>query len=90
MLGTVTTSIASILGGGILKSVKQNLLTIGVVGAVVAGALMWRTDLIEKGENRAVKRIEKQEQKRAKVIRSAGAKSRDDRVRGIVDPNVID
>ena len=78
--------VLSFITGDLFKSVKDNLLTIGVVGAIVVGALMWRTDLIEKGENRAVKRIEKQEQKRAKVIRSAGAKSRDDRVRGIVDP----
>jgi hypothetical protein len=46
--------------------------------------------LIEKGETKAVQRIEKQEKKRAKVIRSAGTKSRDNSVRGAVDKYTID
>lgn len=90
MIGTILTSVMGLIGGDLFKAAKDNLLTIGLVGAVVAGALMWRSDLIEKGENKAVQRIEKQEKKRAKVIRSAGAKSRDNRVRGPVDPHVVD
>ena len=87
---SLSTILGLFTGSGLFKAAKDNLLTIGVVGAIITAALMWRSDLIEKGENRAVQRIEKREQSRAKVIRSAGAKSRNDGVRGIADPNVID
>ena len=65
-------------------------IAIGIGAAILTVALSWRSALIEKGQNRAVQRIEKQERKVAKDIRSAGAKSRDNGVRGIVDPNTID
>jgi hypothetical protein len=63
---------------------------VGVAAACAAIALSWRSGLIEKGETKAVQRIEKQEKKRAKVIRSAGAKSVDNSVRGTVDRYTVD
>ena len=90
MIGTILTSAMGLIGGDLFKAAKDNLLTIGLVCAVVTGALMWRSDLIEKGENKAVQRIEKQEKSRAKVIRSAGAKSLNNRVRGVADVYTVD
>jgi len=79
-----------IAGFNPLSFITGNLITIGAVAAVTTTVLMWRSDLIDKGDRRAVQRIEKQENKRAKVIRSAGSKSLDNSVRGRVSPYVID
>ncbi len=76
--------------GFIINLIAGRGALIGVVLGVGALALMWRSDLIEKGERKAVQRIEKAEKKVANKIRRAASKSRADGVRGAVDKYTID
>ena len=57
---SLSTILGLFTGSGLFKAAKDNLLTIGMVGAVVVIALMWRSDLIEKG-------VQKQQSKTRKA-----------------------
>jgi hypothetical protein len=73
----------------IWQIISERLIAIGVVAACFAVFLNWRAALIEKGARKAVLKIEKVEQKRAQIIRSAASRSR----RGLqlpADPHSID
>jgi hypothetical protein len=83
-------SILAFLGKWLGGAFLNKAYVVGAAAACAFVALSWRSGLIEKGEYKAVQRIEKQEKKRAKVIRSAGAKSVDNSVRGTVDRYTVD
>lgn len=57
-----------------------------VVGAVAFGVWLWRHD--NKVTAKAIQKIEKQDATNVQKAQAAGARSRDPRTRGVLDPNL--
>lgn len=67
-----------------LDTKAGRLVALCCIGGVVFGVWLWRHD--DKVTSRAIQRIEKQDATNVKKAHSAGARSRDPRTRGVLDP----